>query len=80
MTNLMLTKPKYAIQYFVLPPDIEAPTPQPLQFSAKDLGYEIDEQELAEELSAPLPTSFSFPNPPVVAPDDFERAYQWFLS
>jgi hypothetical protein len=73
MTDLMLRSPKYEIQYFIVSCDEEDPTPRPLQVSAKDFGYEIDEQELAEELIAPLLISFPIPQPPDVDPDDFER-------
>lgn len=80
MTDRMLTKPKYEIQYFVFSPDDDNPTPRPLQISAKDVGYEIDEMELAEELTAPLPISFPTPDPSEVDPDNFEIIYQWFLA
>lgn len=80
MTDLLLTKPKYEIQYFVFSPDDDNPTPRSVQVSAKDFGYQIDEQELAEEYIALLPTSFPAPNSPDVDPDDFERVYRWFLA
>jgi hypothetical protein len=79
MTDLTLTRPKFEIQYFVVPTD-DDPIPGPLQVSAKDFGYEIDEQELAEELAAPLLLSFPIPAPPDVDPHDFERIYRWFLA
>lgn len=80
MTDLMVARPKYAIQYFVISPQDNDLTPGPLQVSARDFGYEIDEQELAEELIAPLPISFPLPTPADVDPDDFERIYRWFLA
>lgn len=72
MTDRMLTKSKYEIQYFVFSPDDDNPTPRPLQISAKDFGYEIDELE--------LPISFPTPDPSEVDPDNFEIIYQWFLA
>jgi hypothetical protein len=80
MTDLTLTRPKYKIQYFVISPSDDDTSPRPLQVSARDFGYEIDEQELAEELVAPLPISFQIPTPPEVDPHDFERIYRWFLA
>ena len=80
MIDLTLTRSITKIQYFIISPDDGDPTPRPLQVSAKDFGYEIDEQELAEELIAPLPISFPLPTPPDVDPDDFERIYRWFLA
>jgi hypothetical protein len=48
--------------------------------TAQSLGFELDPQEMADELSAPLPAGFSSDNLPEVAPEDFERLYGWFLS
>lgn len=80
MTDLTLTRPKFEIQYFHFSLAADDPTQSPLQVTAQDFGYEIDEQELAEELIAPLPISFPLPAAPEVAPDDFERIYRWFLA
>ena len=48
--------------------------------SAQDFGYEIAEEELASGLASPLPDELEGPAIPEVDPDDFETAYQWFLS
>lgn len=80
MMDLILTKPRCEIQYFVFIPEDDNSIPRPLQVSARDFGYEIDEQEVAEELIAPLPISFQIPKTPDVDADDFEKIYQWFLA
>lgn len=48
--------------------------------SPKDMGYEIDEDELAGEMLAPLPACFQDSPAPEIDPDEFEAAYNWFLS
>jgi len=49
-------------------------------FSANDLGYEIGEDELAEELHTvgsgqPWPAAI-----PAVDPQEFDAAFHWFLA
>jgi len=57
------------------------PTSTPFEpVTAQSLGIELDPQEMADELSAPLPADFSSHNLPEVAPEDFERLYGWFLA
>lgn len=80
MTDQILTRSRYEIQFFIVSPDDGDPAQRPLQASARDFGYEIDEQELAEELIAPLPTGILIPTLPDVDPDDFESIYRCFLS
>jgi hypothetical protein len=51
-----------------------------LQARSQDLGYEISEDELAGELRA-HPGSQIVDQPiPEIDPNEFETAYQWFLS
>jgi len=40
----------------------------------------IDEDELANEMTASFPNTVSNTPAPEIDPDDFERLYQWFLS
>ena len=40
----------------------------------------IDEDELANEMSASFSNTVSNTPAPDIDPDDFERLYQWFLS
>jgi hypothetical protein len=80
MTNQTLTRTRYEFPFFIVFPDDGNPAQRPLQASARDFGYEIDEHELAEELIAPLPTGLLIPTLPDVDPDDFEGIYRCFLS
>ena len=48
--------------------------------TAKEIGYEIDEDDLAREMLAPLPTSLQDQPAPQVDPDEFDKIYKWFLS
>lgn len=48
--------------------------------SAKEMGYEIDEDELAIEMQAELPAYFQDQPMPAISPDEFETTYKWFLS
>jgi hypothetical protein len=52
---------------------------RPQRVRAVEAGYEYDEQELAEELSACRQCQ-PHSSPVPVEPGDFEAAYQWFLS
>jgi hypothetical protein len=49
-------------------------------YSPQDFGLEISEAELASELSTCIPESLLDPCVPEVAPDDFEKIYQFFLA
>jgi hypothetical protein len=46
----------------------------------KEMGYEIDEDELADEMLAELPAHFQDQPAPSISPDEFETAYNWFIS
>lgn len=80
MTDLLLTINEHEIQYLVCSPEDDDPTLRPWQLSAKDFGYEIDEQELAEELITPVPIGFAKHNPAEVDAQEFESVYKFFLA
>ena len=80
MTDQILTKPNYTIQYFAISAQDNYPNPRPLKVTAGDFGYEIDEQELADELLAPFPDRIPKSAPPEIAPEDFEETYHWYLA
>jgi hypothetical protein len=80
MIDLQLIKTIPAVPFLVSAPPQDNPPPSPLQVSARDFGYVIDEQELAEALEGPLPSSSPSLNPPQVEADDFESLYSWFLT
>ena len=48
--------------------------------SSRDYGFDFDEDELARELIAPLPTSLADQPIPEVEANEFEPRYQYFLS
>ncbi len=51
-----------------------------LEISAQELGYEINEDEVANELGTQLPEKVSWQPIPEVEPEEFETVYKWFLS
>lgn len=80
MTGLFLQKSQTELQTFFFSSDPDHPSSGSLQVSARDFGYEIDEQELAEALmDAPLSSS-PLCNTNEVELHDFESVYQWFLA
>lgn len=80
MIDLMPRKPQYDIRSFTLISWQDHPIQDPLRVCARDFGYEIDDDELAEEYPLAPTSGFSIPNLPAVDPDDFERIFQCFLS
>lgn len=46
----------------------------------KEMGYEIDEEELADEMQAELPAYFQDQPASSISPDEFESTYNWFIS
>jgi len=46
----------------------------------QDLGYEINEDDLASEMLAQLPDDLLGQTTPEVDPEEFESIYKWFLS
>lgn len=62
---------------FVLKDDLPA---QPIQACSRDYGFDFDEDEIGREMLAPLPfKTFSHAILEVDA-DEFEQAFQCFLS
>jgi hypothetical protein len=53
---------------------------QPILASSRDYGFDFDEEELAKELLAPLPTNLSTRSISETAADEFESCYIWFTS
>lgn len=51
-----------------------------LEIAAQELGYEINEDEVANELGVQLPKDVSWQPIPEVEPEEFETVYGWFLS
>jgi hypothetical protein len=50
------------------------------KYTASDIGYEIDPQDMADELAALLPVNQTPTTPLEAAPEDFEEDYGWFIS
>lgn len=65
MTIQALTHPT-AICHFLL-----APT-EPVHASSRDYGFDFDEEELGQELLAPLPATLSIPSSLEVAEEEFD--------
>ena len=65
-------RPTFSLPVIMTRPQIE--------FTAKDLGYEIDEEEIAGEMFRQN-TQFSLgSDTPEIAPEEFETIYGYFLS
>jgi hypothetical protein len=71
------TKTTSTSSIFSLPVYISTPK---TSLSAKEIGYEIDKDEMGSEVLAQLPASVKDQPAPQVDPDDFETLYKWFLS
>ena len=63
----LLSLPVYVSQY-------------PIEISAQDFGYEINEDELASEMRGQLPDDLLWQPIPEVDAEDFETVYKSFLS
>ncbi len=48
--------------------------------TSQDYSFDIDDEELARELLAPLPESLSDQYNIVVDADEFDALYRWFAS
>ena len=57
----------------------ENPPAEPEQYTAYDLGYEVDEDEVGEWMATEY-SNGSFDLTPQVEHDEFETLYHWFLS
>jgi hypothetical protein len=77
MNTRLQPKPPLLYNLFSLP--LIAPRPV-VQFSPQDLGYEIDEEEIARESLLQEVNCFEVPQTPAVPPEDFEATYGFFLS
>ncbi|MEW6030378.1 MAG: hypothetical protein ACOYZ8_08225 [Chloroflexota bacterium] len=47
---------------------------------SRDYGFDLDKDELARELLAPLPASLPASSLPEVDADEFEQTFHFFLS
>jgi hypothetical protein len=65
----------FSVQEYELPIHQE-----PIRYSASEIGYEIDEEELAREILALSVVELQDGSCPDTAPESFEREYLWFLS
>ncbi len=52
---------------------------EPISASSRDYGFDFDEEELANELLAPLPAALSTQSIPEVNADEFEKVFQTFF-
>jgi hypothetical protein len=80
MTIPAFTKPNHLCNSFGLPIRMSRLVEQSKQYSPYDFGLEIEEAELASELSALIPDCSLNQIAPKVDPDDFENTYEFFLS
>ena len=80
MNTQMLTYPtQNCCLVFTLPP-ADFPRATPVQACSRDYGFDFDEEEIGRELLAPLPAWLSTQPILEIEADEFEQAFQCFLS
>jgi hypothetical protein len=80
MTIPVLVKPQLICNPFAFLLGPHPRSARGLQVRSQDLGYEIGEDELAGELGGHPAGGLADQTIPEIDPDEFETAYQWFLS
>ena len=80
MNTQTLTKSAAICSFFVVLPGDDFTVVQPICASSRDYGFDIDEEDVARELLAPLPASLITLVDYELDPDEFESRHQWFLS
>jgi hypothetical protein len=79
MITQILTKPAAPFNLFVALLPSDASLAQPIQASSHDYGFDFNEEELAEELFAPLPAGLLLQEVPDVSAQEFETSFQCLL-
>lgn len=80
MNTQTLTKPAIIGNFVMALLPTSLMPAQPILASSRDYGFDFDEEELAKELLAPLPTNLSARSISEAAADEFESCYIWFTS
>ena len=78
MNTQILTSPAMLNSLVVASLTTLSPAAQPLQACSRDYGFDIDEEELARELLAPLTVNAATQTPSDLDADKF--CALWFLS
>lgn len=74
MDTKTLTTPAIFCTFLVALPE------ESINASSRDYGFDLDEEELAREMLAPLPAASAAPTIPEVEADEFEKAFHYFIS
>ena len=77
MVNQLQLCSLFKLKVFILSTFEVSPAPK---YTATDFGYEIDPQDMADELAATILGEQTPAPSQEVAPEDFENVYNWFLS
>lgn len=80
MNSQILTQPLPNCSFFHIFQLADFPSEMPIQVSPMESGFEIDEAELAGELSALAPEILQPQTNMAIDPLDFEDYFTWFLS
>ncbi len=59
---------------------VDCPQRAPVLASSCDFGFDMDEEEFAMGLLAPIPLTNINPSEPAVDADEFDSLYRWFAS
>ena len=80
MNAQTLTSPMMTCKFVVAIPEADFASEEAIRASSRDYGFDLDQGELAEALSAPLPTGLDDQPIPEVDAAEFEARTLWFLS
>jgi hypothetical protein len=80
MNAQTLTTPSLNCSLVISSLPINFPTAHLIQACSRDYGFDFDEEEMGQELLAPLPASLSSQAIPEMEADEFEQAFKCFLS
>ena len=80
MITIVIDNPVFNCQVIPVFTEANQPSTNSNVYSGNDVWEFIDENELANEMTASASNTFSNVLTPDIAPDDFEKLYQWFLS
>lgn len=80
MNAQILTPSVMTCDFAVALPETYQPLESPIYASSRDYGFDFDEEELGNELLAPLHADSASSIIHEVDADEFEQVFQYFLS
>lgn len=65
------------IEFLLAPYFIQRP---PTYATSLDYGFDLDEEEVGQELASPSITHISAQPTPIIEAEEFDSLYKWFIS